>query len=291
MSKIKIEKNIKTESNYKNKENIRNNLPNINQQSNLFKLKIEISNILEEDKYKIDTFINDELGLKKNILDCKIKDKEDKMTIILNKEEEAYKLYNQINKRANSLGLKLKIKILLCKTKINGYKYPDKVTNNVNIKNNSKLYITNLTDNNDLKKYEIDENKFKKNQSKKTKSTILNLHKNILNNIDYSKLGHDIIKIRNLRHLNQQKILNSINPSFNRITSPFKSKEEEYLYNMNDDKKNWIDRNGFRLYIKSKIPIIKNYVGIEFSNPPVINYIFRSIQKEKWMNKNDFKVR
>lgn len=283
----KIERKNNTESNY----TIRNNLPDINQSNNLYRIKIEISKILEEDKHKIDTIINDELEFKKNIIDCKIIDKEEKITVFVNRDEEAYRLYNQINKRANMSGIKLKIKILLCKTKINDYKYPDKATNNVNIKNN-KLYITNLTDNNknDFKN-EIEVNKLKKNQNNKTKSTSLNLHKNILNNIDYSKLGHDIIKIRNLRHLNQQKILNNINPSFNRITSPFKSKEEEYLYNMNDDKKNWIDRNGFRLYIKDKIPIIKNYVGIEFSNPPVINYIFRSIQKEKWINKKDFKVR
>ena len=74
-------------------------------------------------------------------------------------------------------------------------------------------------------------------------------------------------------------------------SSPFMSGEEKYIREKYLDKKNWINNDGFIVSVgKYKMKdnkFIPNYVRATPSESP-LNYKYRDIDKNKWINKSGF---
>ena len=72
---------------------------------------------------------------------------------------------------------------------------------------------------------------------------------------------------------------------------PFLNPDEKYFREKYMDKKNWLDKNGFYVsvgnYKMGGNNYISNYVSLTPSESP-LNYNFREVNKNKWMNKKGF---
>ena len=75
--------------------------------------------------------------------------------------------------------------------------------------------------------------------------------------------------------------------------SPYLSEEELQKKKYRENKKKWISKNNFNVYVgkatTNRSYIIKNYVQMTPSQPPVL-YSFRPIHKDKWISKKGFIV-
>lgn len=73
--------------------------------------------------------------------------------------------------------------------------------------------------------------------------------------------------------------------------SPYMSQLEQMTIEAKENRKKWISKQNFCLFINrsnSQINLVKNYVRITPSIP-ACNYMFRGIFKDKWLNKKDFR--
>lgn len=75
--------------------------------------------------------------------------------------------------------------------------------------------------------------------------------------------------------------------------SPYRSLNDIIIEEEKLNRKKWISKQNFKLYIgkrsTNKANNIKNYVQVSPSIPPN-NYVFRGLSKDKWIVHNGFKV-
>jgi hypothetical protein len=102
------------------------------------------------------------------------------------------------------------------------------------------------------------------------------------------------IKINLNHNLSYQRIhWRSISAKAGVITndSPYLSNEDQIKQQNRENRKKWICKNNFNLFVgkatTNKSFMIKNYVSKTPSNPPVL-YNFREIHKKKWIDDKGF---
>lgn len=73
--------------------------------------------------------------------------------------------------------------------------------------------------------------------------------------------------------------------------SPYMPDNEYVKLKNRENRKKWICQSNFNLYVgkasSNKAHVIKNYVGMTPSEPPVL-YNFRTVHKKKWLNEKGF---
>lgn len=91
----------------------------------------------------------------------------------------------------------------------------------------------------------------------------------------------------------QQEVLDQIYPQFNLIQNPYMDDYERIRIENIKNKDKYLFEKGFNVatgvkYMEKNLPIVKNYVNISPSEPP-LNHKFRDINKPQWLDKEGFK--